>query len=114
MAIPLDPRFIPKFVNPLVVPPVYEPDIVKSEDGNVRSHDYTVTMSEFCQQILPPEFPATTVWGYGGRVRDFQTGEIVPDFQHTPGATFEAVRGIPINVKWMNLLTEPHALPVDP
>ncbi len=115
MATPLDPKTVPKFTSQLVVPPVYEPDIVKSSvNGKVESHDYTVTISEFSQQILPLGFPETTVWGYGGKVRNPQTGEIIPDFRSTPGATFEAVRGIPINVQWVNNLTGPHLLPVDP
>ena len=114
MANPLNPQIIPKFANQLVVPPVYEPDIVKSGSGKVESHDYTVTMSEFTQQILPLGFPETTVWGYGGKVRNSETGEIIPDFRSTPGASFEAVRGIPINVQWINNLRGPHLLPVDP
>jgi spore coat protein A, manganese oxidase len=115
MATPLDPRLIPKFVNQLVVPPVYEPNKVKSPiTGKVKSYDYTVTMSEFTQQILPPEFPETTVWGYGGKVKNPQSGEIIPDFHSSPGPTFEAVRGIPINVQWINNLTGSHLLPVDP
>ena len=35
-------------------------------------------------------------------------------FPNAPGATFEAVRGIPINVQWVNNLTGPNLLPVDP
>jgi hypothetical protein len=55
-------------------------------------------MSQFEQQILPPEFNPTTVWGYSGTVKNTLTGEEI-QLQSTPGATFEAVRGIPINVK---------------
>jgi len=115
MATPLDPKSIPKYINQLVVPPVYEPTVVKCvETEKVESHNYTITVSEFSQQILPPGFPETTVWGYGGEVRNPQTGEIIPDFHFTPGATFEATRGIPVNVQWVNNLTSPHPLPVDP
>lgn len=115
MTNPLDPNTIPKFVNQLVVPPVYEPTVVKCpKTGKVKSHDYTVTVSQFTQQILPQGFPETTVWGYGGKVKDPQTGEIIPDFRFSPGATFEAVRDIPVNVQWVNNLTGPHLLPVDP
>ncbi|MBC2723227.1 MAG: multicopper oxidase domain-containing protein, partial [Desulfosporosinus sp.] len=115
MPTPLDPSSIPKFVNSLVIPPVYEPNVIKNcSNGKVVSHDYIVNVSQFTQQILPNGFPETTVWGYGGRVRDPETGEIIPHFRFSPGATFEAKRCIPINVQWVNDLTEPNPLPVDP
>lgn len=114
MATPLDPNTIPKFVSELVIPPVYEPNVIKNPIGKVKSHNYTISVSQFSQQILPPSFPETIVWGYGGKVKDPETGEIISNFRNTPGATFEAIRGIPINVQWENNLTEPHLLPVDP
>ncbi|EGW38777.1 spore coat A domain protein [Desulfosporosinus sp. OT] len=112
---PLDPTTIPKFVNQFSVPPVFMPTVVKhSVSGKIKSHDYRVTASRFTQQILPEGFPATTVWGYGGKVRIPETNEIIPDFRSTPSPTFEAKRHIPINVQWCNNLTEPHPLAVDP
>lgn len=112
---PLDPKTIPKFVNELVIPPVFEPTVVKNPiTGKVKSHDYRVTVSQFTQQILPVGFPETTVWGYGGKIRDQETGNIISDFRSTPGATFEAKRHIPINVQWVNNLTELSPLAVDP
>jgi len=112
---PLDPTTIPKFVNELVILPVYEPTVVKRPiTGKVISHDYEVTISQFTQQILPEGFPETTVWGYGGKIIVPETGEINPDFRFTPGATFEAQRNIPVNVQWVNNLIEPNPLAVDP
>ena len=112
---PLDPTTIPKFANELVVPPVYEPSIVRHPvSGKVISHNYLVIVSQFTQQILPADFPETTVWGYGGKVRIPETDEVIPNFRFTPGPTFEAKRNIPINVQWLNNLTEPHPLAVDP
>lgn len=109
------PADIPKYVNQLVVPPVYEPTIIIDPSADkVLSHDYVITVSQFQQQILPPPLPPTTVWGYGGKVKDPATGNIAEDFKNAPGATFEAIRGIPINVQWVNNLTGPHLLPVDP
>lgn len=110
---PLDPNSIPKYVNQLVIPPVFEPTVVK-KDNKVKSHNYRVTASEFTQQILPVGFPETTVWGYGGKVRDPETGDIIDNFRSTPGPTFEAVRHIPINVQWVNNLTGSYPLAVDP
>jgi len=79
----------------------------------VLRHEYTVDVSEFEQQILPHGFPKTTVWGYGGLVKDPDTGETVY-FRYTPAPTFEAIRGIPIHVQWINNLTGPHLFAVDP
>ncbi|MBO8168371.1 MAG: multicopper oxidase domain-containing protein [Thermoanaerobacteraceae bacterium] len=110
----LNPRSIPKYVNQLDIPPVYEPTIITDQTtGDVLRHEYTVDVSEFKQQILPPGFPKTTVWGYGGLVKDPDTGETVY-FRSTPGPTFEAIRGIPIHVQWVNNLTGPHLFAVDP
>lgn len=110
----LDPRLVPKFVNQLFVPPVYEPAVVTDpETGEVMAHEYTVEMSEFIQQVLPPPFPGTRVWGYGGIVRDAATGART-FFRHAPGPTFEATRGVAVNVRWINNITQPHLFAVDP
>jgi len=112
---PLDPNTIPKYLNQLVVPPVFEPTVVKNKHtSKVKSHNYRVTISQFTQQILPEGFPETTVWGYGSKVRNPETGEIIPDYRSAPGPTFEAIRHIPGNVQWINNLTEPYSLAVDP
>ena len=97
----LDPLLIPKYVNQLTgQPPVYEPTVATDPSTGLLTHYYTVYMSEFYQQILPPGFPKTKVWGYGGMVKDPLTGTSLGYFQNSPGPTFEAVRGIPVQVKW--------------
>ncbi|NBI27939.1 multicopper oxidase family protein [Chengkuizengella marina] len=109
MTHPLDPRSIPKYVNQVEVPSVFKPTIVRDPSTNEElSHNYTVFITAFKQQLLPPGFPETFVWGYEGIIEDGSC------FSSTPGPTFEAVRGIPINVQWVNNLTDPHFLPVDP
>jgi len=121
----LDPKMIPKFVNQLPVPPAYEPTLVTNATGHVIRHEYTVNVTEFYQQILPTVdakgkptgFPATKVWGYEGYVNI--GGSIIP-FRHSPSGTFEATRGIPVQVKWVNNLVDAqgnplsHMFPVDP
>ncbi len=121
----LDPMKIPKFVNQLPIPPVYEPTMITDGNGNVIRHEYTVNVTEFYQQILPTVdekgkptgFSATKVWGYEGFVNI--GGSIVP-FHHSPSGTFEATRGIPVQVKWVNNLVNAtgyplsHMFPVDP
>lgn len=111
---PLDPKLIPKYVNQLDKPCVFKPTIVTDPvTGKETSHNYTVTITEFKQQILPPEFPETTVFGYEGIVNDSDTCEPVY-YRSSPGPTFEAVRDIPINVQWVNNLTNYNLFAVDP
>ncbi|MDF2587630.1 MAG: multicopper oxidase family protein, partial [Anaerocolumna sp.] len=114
--IKLDPNDIPKYVNQLQKPPVYKPCITKkwSLFGKCKiQHSYTIDISEFEQQILPPGLPKTKVWGYGGLIKDKKTGKVRYS-RSAPGATFEAVRGVPINVKWINRLKGKHLFAVDP
>ena len=111
----LDPLSIPKYVNQLPgPPPVYVPTVVEDGHGNVVSHDYTVTVTAFDQQILPAGFPRTPVWGYGGEAQDAIAGESLGPISNSPGPSFEAVRGIPINVKWVNDIDTAHMFAVDP
>jgi spore coat protein A, manganese oxidase len=112
----LDPLTIPKYENQLNGPlPVYEPTEITDSNGKVIQHEYTVTMSSFKEQILPTSMGLlTTVWGYGGLTKDASTETSLGYVQSAPGPSFEAVRGIPIKVKWVNNITSPYFLPVDP
>jgi len=122
----LDPKMIPKFVNQLPIPPAWEPTVIVDEEtGEVIRHEYTINVTEFYQQILPAfdekkqptGFPATKVWGYEGL---YDNGTHIVPFRHSPSGTFEAIRGIPVQVKWVNNLVDaqgdplPHMFPVDP
>lgn len=112
----LDPKDIPKYVNQLSKPPVFKPGItIKWSPLRCikRKYTYIIDISEFYQQILPPGFPRTKVWGYGGLIKDEKTGKVKYS-RSTPGATFEAVRGVPIKVKWINKLRGKHLFAVDP
>lgn len=114
MVKPLDPKRIPKYVNQLFIPPVYMPTILRQPNtGQVIGHEYKITISEFQQQLLPPGFSPTKVYGYGGIIKDQNTGRSAY-FRSAPGPTFEAIRGIPVHVQWINNLTGPLFLPVDP
>ena len=108
----LNPNTIPKFVGQLVIPPAYSPTVITDPvTGAVVRHDYTVSMERFQEQILPLPFPQTTVFGYAGLV---QTPGGPVQFQNSPSATFEAVKGIPVRINWVNNLTGSQLLPVDP
>ncbi|MFA5870247.1 MAG: molybdopterin-dependent oxidoreductase [Candidatus Bathyarchaeia archaeon] len=110
----LDPSTIPKWVTQLPIPPVWEPTVVRDAGGNVVSHNYTIEAVRFTQQVLPAGFPATTVWGYSGPSVDRITGAPIDVFQHQPASSFEAVRGVPVYVKWVNNINGSHLFAVDP
>ncbi|HEX4919562.1 MAG TPA: hypothetical protein VFV92_02355 [Candidatus Bathyarchaeia archaeon] len=111
----LNPLTIRKYVSQLVVPPVYTPTlVVDHKSGAVVQQDYTVDMVQFSQQILPAGFPATRVWGYAGMAYDPLTGQQLGYIEHSPAATFETVRGVPVQVTWVNKITQPSMFAVDP
>lgn len=129
----LDPSTIPKYVTPLVIPPVMR------NAGTVD--DYRIAVRQFQQQILPggiwntindrdDAFPPTTVWSYG------PDADPVPDSSGLGGAagvapaansqfnypayTIETTANDPVKVRWINDLVDgktgrflPHLLPID-
>ncbi|MDF2907909.1 MAG: putative multicopper oxidase [Herbinix sp.] len=112
----LDPKDIPKYINQLPKPPVYKPCVTRTRSryGHCKiKHYYTIDISEFNQQLLPPGLPSTKVWGYGGLIQDEKTGKTMYS-RSTPGATFEATRDVPITVRWINRLMGRHLFAVDP
>src|SRR4051794_40895256 len=82
-----------KFVDSLPIPPVIQP--TTSGGGTPL---YTVTMQPF-RHKPHRDLPPTSLWGYNSLY---------------PGPTFEARRGQPIDVQWMNGLPTTHFLPLDP
>jgi len=119
----IDPKTIPKYTNQLITNiPVYTPTNVKDGNGNVIRQDYTVTMTALNEAILPPGTPVTGnvvgydpvtgaplthVWGYSGLTN-------AGVFAHSPSASFIATTNIPSRVTWINSISEPQFLPVDP
>lgn len=114
----LDPTTIPKYKTQLGKPPVYKSlsslcGKKKDMKHPPKEDFYYVDISSFKQQLLPKKFPKTRVWGYGGLITDPKKGKI-KYYRGYPGPTFEAVRGIPTKVKWINLLKGKHLFAVDP
>ncbi|NLA86990.1 MAG: hypothetical protein GX847_06835, partial [Clostridiales bacterium] len=105
---PLDPTYIPKFVNQLTKPPVFSP--VNCGDDEYL---YVIDIIRFKQQMLPEGFPETPVWGYCGSVMDEETRRL-RRCAGTPGATIEAVRNMPVSVKWVNKLNGAHLMDAAP
>jgi spore coat protein A, manganese oxidase len=119
----LDPSDIPKFTNQLTgPPPVYSAKMIPNPTGPGVAKYYEVVMDEHAQQVLPTAdengdptgFGMTTVWGYGGQAKDSITGKPLGFVLNSPGPSFEATRGIPTIVKWINNVDKPHLFAVDP
>ncbi len=100
----LDPKAVPKFITPLVIPPAMPNTGVTDK--------YSIAVKQFSQQILPTGLPLTTVWGYGA------ANNLAGTLSY-PAFTIEADRGNPTTITWINGLVDgsnnflPHLLPVD-
>jgi FtsP/CotA-like multicopper oxidase with cupredoxin domain len=113
----LDPTLLPKYVAPLVKPPVMPSKGKFKSGGSGRGDYYEIAVRQFQQQVLPPSFPATTVWSYG----PFDDPRTVAEggAYHYPAFTIESRWQRPARVKWTNGLMDsdgnflPHLLPVD-
>ena len=105
----LDPTTVSKYVMPLVIPPAMPP---VAAIRNKSIDYYVIAVRQFAQQILPPDKPKTTVWGYGSVNRR--------EMFNYPAFTIEATVDRPVRVQWSNDLVDgsghflPHLLPVDP
>ncbi|TLM65594.1 MAG: copper oxidase, partial [Deltaproteobacteria bacterium] len=137
----VDPMTIPKYVIPLVIPPV----MPASSDTATPAADYNIAVRQFGQQILPgglwnalsgrsDGFGPTTVWSYGRAEDPLPAGGVAPapdsSFNY-PAYTIENLSGQMTKVRWINELVEnpdacfhgtptgtdcsflPHLLPVD-
>jgi len=121
----LDLSHLPKYVTPLVIPPVMK--------NTGKANDYDIAMRQFKQQILPGgiwdelcgtsyKFPATTVFGYGPAADTTPT--IAPDGNsqfNYPAYTIETVAntgntsGNQVAVTWLNqLVVDPDACKASP
>jgi FtsP/CotA-like multicopper oxidase with cupredoxin domain len=110
----LDPLTIPKYVTPMVIPPVLYDD-----GGDVMNVE--VAVRQFEQQVLPTigciaasaaqvaagglpidcngdAFPVTTLWGYGDPAD--------PATFNNPSFTIEVTKDVPSKVKWINQLVD--------
>ncbi|GAA2031033.1 multicopper oxidase domain-containing protein [Agromyces tropicus] len=113
----LSPEDVPKFITPLLVPPVMPRAGTIHQQGGKPVDYYEISVRQFEQQILPVTMPATTVWGYGAVSSQGKKGLLL---HNAPSLTIESKWGRPVRVKWINDLVDgdgdalPHLLPVDP
>ena len=108
----LDPTAIPKYVTPLVIPPVMH--------SSGAPDSYRIAARQFKQQILPggiwnafngrhDAYPATTVWGYGPEADPVPDSSCLggaagiapaPNSQFNyPGYTIETLAHVPVRVR---------------
>lgn len=113
----LDPGDIPKYMTPLLIPPVMPRAGMIMQRGGIPIDYYEISMRQFVQQVLPPGLPPTTVWGYGPASAASRRGLLL---HNAPSLTIETQWNRPVRVKWINELVDadgrylPHLLPVDP
>ena len=113
----LDLAGVPKFVTPLLIPPVMPRASTIMTKGGKPVDYYEISVEQFTQQILPSGLPLTTVWGYGAVTSASKRGLLI---HHAPSLTIESRWNRPVRVKWINGLVDedggylPHLLPVDP
>ena len=112
----LDPASVPKYVTPMLIPPVMPRAGTITMRGGKPADYYEISVKQFAQQILPAPLPMTTVWGYGAVSSARKKGLLV---HHAPSLTIESKWNRPVRVKWVNDLVDgsgdylPHLLPVD-
>jgi FtsP/CotA-like multicopper oxidase with cupredoxin domain len=113
----LDPATVPKFVTPMLIPPVMPRAGTITLRGGKTADYYEISVRQFAQQILPAGLPATTVWGYGATRSASRRGLLL---HNAPSLTIESRWNRPVRVRWTNDLLDssgnylPHLLPVDP
>lgn len=126
----LDPLTIPKYVQPLVIPPEMPTSSVQPTDPSTgqpttMNANYNIAVRQFKQQILPggiwntvngrtDSFEATTLWSYGPEEDMPAADYIAPQPLGTQGANFnypaftvEATSMAPLTVRWINDLKDP-------
>jgi FtsP/CotA-like multicopper oxidase with cupredoxin domain len=114
---PLDPNTIPKFVNQLTRPATFSTTQTKFDPTIRRNLPlYQVTEQATLQQVLPPGFPKTRMYTYGGTANVAAPGApaSVQTVFSSPGPTFEVTKDQRIFVNYTNNITGPHMFPVDP
>jgi FtsP/CotA-like multicopper oxidase with cupredoxin domain len=113
----LDPAAVSKYQTPMLIPPVMPRAGTITMPGGKPGDYYEISMRQISQQILPPNLPPTTVWGYGAVKSASKRGLLL---HHAPSLTIESKWNRPVRVKWINDLVDangnylPHLLPVDP
>jgi FtsP/CotA-like multicopper oxidase with cupredoxin domain len=121
----IPPASIPRFQTQLPRFFTYAPTLTRNAAGQVTRKEFTVRIAKFNEQQLPPGFPSTPLFGYGGNafVRFDANGQAQPAIEQTgpvqfvrtsPGPKFEQTRLVPDLTHYRNELAGDHLAPVDP
>src|SRR6202046_1608488 len=96
---PLDPNSLARFVDPLPLPVIAQPQGDRAVPGKPRERlpFYRVSMSAIASK-LHRDLPATRLWSYGGSV---------------PGVMFETRSDEGLLVEWVNESAPQHFFPID-
>jgi FtsP/CotA-like multicopper oxidase with cupredoxin domain len=98
----LDPLTVPKYVTPLVIPPVMD-DAGTAAGLSATPNVYDIAVRQFQQQILPAPLPPTTVWSYGPAADPVPAVAPDPASQFNyPAYTIETTADVPVDVRWIN------------
>jgi len=100
----LNPLTIPKYVQPLVIPPempsaTVQPAVPGVDPNNIPAAKYNIAVRQFQQQILPggvwntvngrsDAFPPTPIWSYGPEQDLPPPGYVAPAALGSPGANY--------------------------
>ena len=101
----LDPTTIPKYQEPLTIPPAMPRTGVVSSRGEQIDY-YEIAVKQFEQYILPKEWSEdndidpTTVWSYASMLDPRPAAE--GGTLNYPALTIEAQKDRPVRVKWVN------------
>ena len=118
----IDPDSIPKYQEPLVIPPAMPLSGTKTVKGKKVDY-YEITVKQFQQYILPKTWSTglgigpTTVWSYASMTNPLPVAQ--GGTLNYPALTVEARYNRAIRVKWINGLVDengdylPHLLAVD-
>jgi spore coat protein A len=118
----LDPTTIPKYQEPLVIPPAMPRTDVIDAKGKQIDY-YEIAVKQFEQFILPEawseanDIDPTTVWSYASLLDSRPVAE--GGTLNYPALTIEAQKDRPVRVKWVNGLVDengaylPHLFAVD-
>lgn len=71
------------------------------------SESYTIFMEKIKTQMLPKNFPQTTIFAYGGKCAN---DTMVTSY---PGPAIIAKTNVPVRVTWTNNIFGEHLFPVD-
>jgi spore coat protein A len=95
----LDPSKLPKFVEPLPIPPAAKSLGLRPVPGTpkVQAPYFRLAMNEFTAKVHR-DLPATRMWGYESA---------------SPGPTIETRSGEGLLVEWVNNLPTKHFMPID-